>query len=161
MSFILLHKLSTYRDLWSMYGVFIWELHRVVVIYCHMLIELQFNRLSLMYYKFGIIVLFWFYLWLNQVYRACILKQIESNIKRGDSNCKINRNEANWNEWFDMICYKWPKMPTIWQYSTLKKVFVSYAKRLGLPVSIRFGYRITKQILALRNSAIGKHLFEF
>ena len=40
---------------------------------------------------------------------------------------------------------KCPKIGTIWQYLTFKRVFVSYMKRIGWPVSIRFGYWIKKE----------------
>ena len=47
---------------------------------------------------------------------------------------------------------KCPLFDSIWQYLNLKKVFVSYAKWIGWPVLIWFGYRITKRIPNILNN---------
>ena len=38
------------------------------------------------------------------------------------------------------------KLPKIQHYLTLNKVFVSYVKQKGLPISTQFGYRIGKRM---------------
>ena len=79
--------------------------------------------------------------WLKRIVIWCFIVSCEIVQQKCWNGSKINQNVT-----------KCPLFDSIWQYLTLKKAFVSYAKWIGWPFSIQFGYRITTQIPIFLNN---------